>query len=187
MSRPLLQGELIRLTAMDPESDAEAQSRWSHDDLYDRLSTTESAYPWHPKRIRDELEKHAGTSQAYEFAIRTLDGDRFIGTVELDGILWQHGDCFVGIGIGERDFWGKGYGSDAMNEILRYAFEELNLHRVSLTVFEYNERAIRSYVKVGFKQEGRSRQWLLRDGQTSDVIFMGILRSEWEAGPGRVG
>src|SRR5512138_3388633 len=131
MTRPLLQGELVRLTAADPEMDAESGARWTQDDLYARFSTTEIAYPWHTKRIRDEIEKHNAASQNYEFSIRTLDDNRLIGTVGLDGIIWQHGDCYVGIGIGERDFWGKGYGSDAMDEILRYAFEELNLHRVS--------------------------------------------------------
>jgi len=86
----------------------------------------------------------------------------------------------VGIGIGEREYWGKGYGSDAMNLILRFAFETLNLKRVSLTVFEYNERAVHSYEKCGFRPEGRLRQWMQRAGQRYDLIFMGILREEWE-------
>ena len=85
------------------------------------------------------------------FAIRTLDDDRIIGEIGLDGIRWTHGDCFVGIGLGEREFWGKGYGTDAMKIILRYAFTELNLRRVTLDVFEYNPRGVRSYEKVGFR------------------------------------
>jgi RimJ/RimL family protein N-acetyltransferase len=98
----------------------------------------------------------------------------------LDGVLWTHGESFVGIGLGEREHWGKGYGTDAMRVILKYAFSELNLYRVSLNVFDYNPRAKRSYEKVGFKEEGRCREFLLRDGKRYDLIFMGILRSEWE-------
>jgi RimJ/RimL family protein N-acetyltransferase len=66
-----------------------------------------------------------------------------------------------------------------MQLILGYAFMELNLHRVSLDVFGYNLRAIRSYEKVGFKLEGRKREMLLREGKRWDLIYMGILRAEW--------
>lgn len=85
----------------------------------------------------------------------------------------------MGIGIGEREYWSKGYGTDAMNVILRFAFDELNLYRISLNVFEYNQRAIRSYEKVGFVVEGREREFLRRGGRRWDMIFMGLLREEW--------
>jgi RimJ/RimL family protein N-acetyltransferase len=87
--------------------------------------------------------------------------------------------AFVGIGIGERAYWGKGYGTDAMKVALRFAFTEINLERVTLNVFEYNPRAIRSYEKAGFKHEGRMRGALLKDGRRWDMIYMGILREEW--------
>jgi RimJ/RimL family protein N-acetyltransferase len=115
----------------------------------------------------------------YAFGIRTLEGDRLVGYTGLEGDISPHGEAFVGIGIGERDFWGKGYGTDAMNVILRFAFQELNLRRVSLDTFEYNPRAIRSYEKVGFVHEGRARDFLYREGRRWDLIFMGILREEW--------
>lgn len=94
--------------------------------------------------------------------------------------MWSNGDAYVGIGLGEQDCWGKGYGTDAMRLILKYAFTELNLFRVSLNVFEYNPRAIRSYEKAGFKHEGRIREFLHKDGKYYDLIYMGILRSEWQ-------
>ena len=85
-----------------------------------------------------------------------------------------------GIGLGERNYWGNGYGTDAMQIMLRYAFRELNLHRVSLDVFEYNPRALHSYEKAGFQIEGRRRKMVQRDGRRYDMIFMGILREAWE-------
>ncbi len=87
----------------------------------------------------------------------------------------------MAIALGERKFWGNGYGTDAMRVMLRYAFNELNLSRVGLIVFEYNPRAIRSYEKVGFIPEGRVRGAMLRDGKRWDFLYMGILREEWLA------
>ena len=69
--------------------------------------------------------------------------------------------------------------TDVMNVMLRYAFTEVNLKRVTLTVFEYNPRAIRSYEKAGFHHEGRLRGLLNREGKRYDELFMGILREEW--------
>ena len=112
-------------------------------------------------------------------ASAALEDDRLIGYIGLEGDIFPHGEAFVGIGIGERELWGKGYGTDAMKVILRYAFQELNLRRVSLDTFEYNPRAIRSYEKAGFVHEGRAEDFLYREGRRWDLIFMGILREEW--------
>jgi RimJ/RimL family protein N-acetyltransferase len=130
--------------------------------------------------VREWIESHETRGTSFSFAIHTLADDRLIGAIELSVTQWVHGDAYVGIGIGERDDWGKGYGTDAMRVMLRYAFREMNLHRVSLTVFEYNPRAIRSYEKAGFVVEGRLRGWLNREGRRWDMIHMGILREEWE-------
>ncbi len=103
-----------------------------------------------------------------------------IGFLNLSGFNWTAREAWLGVGIGEREYWGKGYGTDAVNILLRFAFQELNLNRVSLDVFEYNERAVRSYEKLGFQHEGRLRQLLNRFDRRWDLIYMGILRQEWE-------
>ncbi len=184
MDTPLFQGELVRLTAVDPEKDSGAFSRWSRDSEYWRLLASDPPFMFSPQKSKEWLEKTLKEDEQnlFMFMIRRLEDDRLIGEVGLDGVQWNHGDTFIGIGLGEREFWGKGYGTDAMRVILRYAFNELNLHRVSLNVFEYNRRALRSYEKVGFKVEGRARKFLCRDGKRWDLIFMGILREEWEKG-----
>ena len=86
----------------------------------------------------------------------------------------------VSIAIGEAKQWGKGYGYEAMQLVLRFAFDELNLHRVQLTVFCYNKRAIALYEKLGFQREGIHREHLQRDGRRYDMYLYGLLRSEWE-------
>jgi RimJ/RimL family protein N-acetyltransferase len=172
-------GKLVRLVAFDPERDSEAMARWNQDSQYQQLLSSGPASLWTPKQIKEWMEKHV--DEFYGFSIRTLADDRLIGNVDLDGVDWVARNCWVGIGIGEREYWGKGYGTEAMNLALRFAFDCLNLRRVNLDVFEYNQRAYLSYVKCGFKEEGRMRQWMQRGGERFDLIFMGILREEWEA------
>ena len=85
-----------------------------------------------------------------------------------------------GIALGEKQYWSQGYGTKATKTVLRYAFHELNLHRVELEVFAYNPRAIRCYEKAGFRHEGTRRQSHFHDGQYHDAYRMGILREEFE-------
>lgn len=181
MNTSIFQGELVRLVAPNAETCGETFARWSRDSEFARQLDSEPARLWSLKPTKDWWEKELDSgSHKFLFLIRALADDRLIGFIELDGVRWTHGESFVSIGIGERDYRGKGYGTDAMKVILRYAFTELNLHRVSLDVFEYNPRAIRSYEKAGFVIEGRQRQFLKREGRRWDMIYMGILREEWE-------
>ena len=182
MNTQLLQSELVRLAAANSETDAEAMAHWSRDSEYARQLDSDPACPQSVKHAKEDIQKWMENESPdnFGFMIRTLADGRLIGFIGLDGIHWTHGDTFVGIGIGDAEYRGNGYGTDAMRVILRYAFTELNLHRVSLDVFEYNPRAIRSYEKAGFVVEGRQRQALNRDGRRWDVIYMGILREDWE-------
>jgi UDP-4-amino-4,6-dideoxy-N-acetyl-beta-L-altrosamine N-acetyltransferase len=108
------------------------------------------------------------------FAIETTDGVH-IGNTGLHDINWLHRNAEMGIVIGEKQYWGKGYGSDAARVLLRFAFDEMNLHRVQLTVYEDNVRAIRAYEKCGFRQEGRLRDAIFRKGRYYDMLLMSIL------------
>ena len=179
LSTKLYCGKLVRLAALDMQKDTELWARWNQDSEFQQLSDWAPARVFSTKQIRDWMEKNIDT--LYSFSIQTLADGKTIGQVDLSGVNWTAGDAWLGVGIGEREYWGKGYGSEAVNLILRFGFEQLNLRRVSLNVFEYNERAIRSYHKLGFKIEGRQRQFLNRFDRRWDVIYMGILRSEWEA------
>jgi RimJ/RimL family protein N-acetyltransferase len=180
MNENLLRGELVRLTREEPETLARLESQWLGNSEYYRLLDWEPARQVSSKATQKWIEKQYENDDNYNFAIRALADDRLIGGIGLDGVRWTHRDSFIGIGLGDREYWGKGYGTDAMKVILRYAFTELNLRRVTLDVFEYNQRAIRSYEKAGFIVEGRQRGQILREGRRWDVFYMGILREEWE-------
>jgi RimJ/RimL family protein N-acetyltransferase len=178
MDNPEFSGKLIRLTPVNLEKDSESIAIWQLDNEFLRLLDSSVAFPFTAKQIKEWYEK--GYSDRYEFTIRKLNDEEPLGFVELGGINWSAGNAWAGIGIGDRGNWGKGIGTEAMRPMLKFAFEELNLRRISLGVFAYNLRAIRSYEKVGFKVEGRLREIVFRDGKRSDMIVMGIFRNEWK-------
>jgi RimJ/RimL family protein N-acetyltransferase len=177
----IFRGDLVRLTAEDPEPASKAFSHWARDTEYTRLLDNDPSRLWSAKKIQSWIERdqEKGYQDGYFFEIHTISEDRLIGFLGLFGLSWSHGDTWLGIGLGDREYWGKGYGTDAVRVILRYVFTELNLRRVTLGVFAYNSRAIKSYEKAGFKVEGRLRQYIARDGQRSDMVVMGVLREEW--------
>lgn len=183
VKKNLFEGELVRLTSETPETIGKHFSRWMRDSEYSRLLDSDYSSMRSDKKIKEFVEKELeeGVLGDFFFEIRVLENDHLVGFIGLNDIQWNHGDCWIGIGIGDRDYWGKGYGTDAMRVVLRYAFDELNLYRVTLGVFAYNPRAIRSYEKAGFRMEGVERSAVQRDGSRADIYIMGLLREEWEA------
>ncbi|MBV6392581.1 MAG: hypothetical protein KPEEDBHJ_01803 [Anaerolineales bacterium] len=179
----ILKGRLTRLAAVDYGEQAKSQARWFRDSELRRLMDGGAARLHSVKATEDFIRKEIESlndAQHY-FSIRSLEDDRLLGDLNLDVIYnWMSRDAFVGIGVNDRNDWGRGYGSDAMKTALRFAFLELNLRRVTLTVFEYNPRAIRSYEKAGFRHEGRLRGALLKDGKRWDMLYMGILYDDWK-------
>lgn len=174
----LLRGSRVRLTALT-QDDLPTVAGWHQNPEFLRLLDA-LPYPKTETSLAQRLDDTDKATDAFLFAIRTLDGDTPIGYVELDGILWTHRVGGVSIAIGEAKHRGQGYGYEVMRLMLRFAFDELNLHRVQLTVFSYNERAIALYEKLGFQREGVHREHLQRDGKRYDMYLYGLLRSEWE-------
>jgi RimJ/RimL family protein N-acetyltransferase len=180
--KDILIGDLVRLSAVDHTELGKAYSKWNNDSELTRFMDSRAVKMNSAKIIAASFEKEIeeGSPVQHFFTIRTLQEDRLLGDVGLHVTNnWSSRDAFVGIGIGNRADWGKGYGTDAMKLILQFAFMETNLRRVTLSVFEYNPRAIRSYEKTGFRHEGRLRGALLRDGRRWDMLYMGILREDW--------
>ena len=175
----LFHGELVRLTAPRPE-DAEVFSRWSEDGEYRRLADTEAPRPLPPEYFQDRDQVLEPPSDAIEFRIRTLDEDRLVGFVALFSIEWHNSHGWVAVGIGDPADRGRGFGKEAVRLTLRYAFHELGLRRLSLDVISDNLPAIGLYRGLGFQEEGRLRERVYRDGRASDLIYMGLLRRDWE-------
>ncbi|NJN79304.1 MAG: GNAT family N-acetyltransferase [Anaerolineales bacterium] len=178
--KDIYRGTLVRLAWESPEVMAKAYVKWDHDSELHRFADSAPAQLWSEKKLKEIVEKKdEKQDKGFRFSIRTLADDTLIGSTSLWVQRWTHGDAWLGIYIGEREYWSKGYGTDAMRLIVGYGFNEVNLRRITLGLHAYNERALRSYQKIGFQLEGRVRGEGLRDGVRYDDLYMGILREEW--------
>jgi len=175
-----LRGEKVRLIPLDSERDSSFFSKWHRNSEYSRLLDSDPARQFSKTATKKWIEENELSEEDASFAIQSIEDERILGEIGLGGFAGKFTNAFVGLGIGDPEYWGKGYGSDAMRIILKYAFDILNLHRVTLSVFEYNPRAIRSYENCGFKHEGRLREFLSREGKRWDLLFMGITKKEWQ-------
>jgi RimJ/RimL family protein N-acetyltransferase len=181
LTSDILRGKNVHFTAQDMDQAAQPYFDWVQDAEYNRLVEDVPPVPLSLKGMKESNEQGWPEDDPSNvmFLIRTNEDDRIIGFANLDYISWHNGDSYMGIGIGDKSYWSKGFGREAMDILLRYAFTEMNLHRLSLTVYEYNERAIRMYEKVGFKIEGLNRDYHYREGRRWDLVNMGILREDW--------
>ena len=177
-----LAGRRLRLAALRKE-DAPALSAWSEDIGYLRLEDTNTAVPLSIERAEEEIDSLHNGFDSLAFGVRTLDDDRLIGSIGFFDIEWANRVAWLGMGIGDRAFWGQGYGFEALSLALRYAFCEMNLHRVSLSVIADNARAIALYEKAGFRREGVFREYGERDRRRYDLVLYGLLRGEWPDDP----
>ncbi|MBI3240817.1 MAG: GNAT family N-acetyltransferase [Chloroflexi bacterium] len=130
----------------------------------------------------EETLKRDRNEQPLSIEVESSEGWVHIGSAGFHEIDWRNRHAELGIAIGDKQFWNKGYGTDATRTLTGFGFDELNLERIFLRVFDTNPRAIRCYEKVGFKHEGRLRRERFHDGRYNDTLIMGILRDEWEAG-----
>jgi RimJ/RimL family protein N-acetyltransferase len=173
-------GEKVRLREYRQEDIPQALA-YVNDPEVKRLLNPSIPYPL---TLSDEekwvAEQSANSQTTYSFAIETLADGKYIGGCGINSINWKNSTAEVGIFIGDKAFWNQGYGTDAMRVLLRFIFDQMNINKVKLNVFSFNLRALRMYQKCGFKEEGRLRQELFRDGKYHDIILMGLLREEYE-------
>jgi ribosomal-protein-alanine N-acetyltransferase len=137
-----------------------------------------------PSTMRD-LENFYSrvTSSSGDVILAVIDRktDKHIGNVKLGPINWVDRRALFGILIGDKKFWGKGFGEEATRLTVEYGFDRLNLNRIGLAVFEEHKGAVRCYEKVGFKVEGRFREEVFREGKYKDRLWMGLLRSNYDS------
>jgi RimJ/RimL family protein N-acetyltransferase len=176
----MLEGALVNLRAPEID-DLDRNTRW----INDREVTRYLAMRYEMSRLaeegwlRDLCSKPMALGTAF-FAIETRDGHH-IGNINLFRAVPEEQKADLGIMIGEKSYWSQGYGTDALRTLLRFAFSEMNLHRVMLTVYAFNDRAQAAYRKAGFVEEGRRREAVFTEGAYHDIVVMSVLRDEWHA------
>jgi len=180
----LFESQDIRFGPIDHEKDSEIESKWTHDSEFMSLIETSPARPMSDAMVKkqyEKLEKQVEEDKnLYHFMVRLKTDERLIGKAVIQWIEWTNGNGFLRLGIGAAEDRRKGYGTQALRMLLRFAFAELNLFRVSAAVPEYNTGAIVLLQKFGFVQEVCRRKSLERDGCRWDLYIFGLLSSEWQ-------
>ena len=154
--------------------------RWYQDPEVARLTRYQDG-PMRPDEIERFFMLRAMGPDSIAMGIHIKATDQLIGSCAFSQLDADNGSVLFHITIGERDTWGHGYGGEATALMVDHAFSSLGLHRVALSVFAFNERAIRAYTRVGFVDEGRAREAIWRDGRWWDEIHMSVLEPEWRS------
>lgn len=183
IQKQLFEGPDVRFGPIDHEAHPAIESKWTHDSDYLRLMELKPARPLSPALVKKEyedIEKRMDEGHdLFYFTIRAREDDRLIGKALVEWVDWMSGNGFLRLGLGAPEDRRRGYGSQALSLLLRYAFGELNLYRVTAVVPEYNEGAVRLFKKFGFVEEVRRRKAINRDGRFWDILSFGLLASEW--------
>jgi diamine N-acetyltransferase len=171
----MIYGELTRLRALTVE-DLPKLVVWRNDPEVKALLGGWS-FPVSYEEERAWFERTRSDTSTHRLAIERLDTGEYIGNIGLYQIDWKNRKAEYAIMIGDKASWRQGFGLDASQALLNFAFKELNLHRIFLYVLAHHERAIRLYEKAGFTVEGRLREDNFRDGAYRDTLVMAILNS----------
>ncbi len=179
----MIEGKRVRLRSFELSDVDEIMKHWNNMELRNLVGSVDRG----PVARNEEEEwirntwKQRQERKAFTFAIETTTDNKLIGGTGLFSIDWTSRSAMAGISIYNPEYWGQGYGQEAMHLVLSFAFQNLNLNRIELGVFDFNKRAHKCYLKVGFKEIGRRRQRRFLDGRYHDEITMDILRDEWSA------
>lgn len=174
----LFTGARVRLRPL-AEDDLETLTRWWNDERYMGLQG-EVVRP-QPDATRAEalrLWSRNDTTGGVGFSVVDVASGELVGHVTLGGIDALARCGTLGVQVG-GPFLGRGYGTDAVRVLVRYAFSELGLHRVQLGVWSFNGRALAAYARAGFVAEGRRREVVLHDGHWYDEVLLSVLEDEW--------
>jgi RimJ/RimL family protein N-acetyltransferase len=181
----LFKGELIHFTSIDFDKDPAIQAGWIKDSEYLRGLSLQTARPLSAAEIKKKMEKiekeQEDSHSQFIFAVRTKVDDRLVGLAELKWVEWNHGNGWISIGIGQAEDREKGYGREVLRLLLAYAFEELNLFRVSASIPAYNLPALNLFEKAGFIKEVNRRSAINRYGHSWDLYYLGLFKADWEA------
>jgi RimJ/RimL family protein N-acetyltransferase len=115
------------------------------------------------------------------FVIEAIEGNatKTIGSIGLNKIDYRCQTAELGIAIGEKEYWSKGYGTEAARLLINYGFNQLNLNRIGSCVFAPNKRSLKMHQQLGFIKEGQKRQAFFKNGQFMDEVLFGLLKKEW--------
>jgi RimJ/RimL family protein N-acetyltransferase len=177
----MYEGQKVRLREYRKE-DIPLRLKYINDPEVGRSLTPDIPYPMTLHEEEKWFQSITAISDTYRFAIETLADNQFIGGCSINGVDWKNSVATIGIFIGSKNHRGDGYGTDALKVLIEFIFLQMDINKIRLTVYSFNQCAIRCYEKCGFKVEGVLRQEIFKDGKRYDKIAMGILKEEYLSG-----
>jgi len=173
-------GKKVKLRAIKKE-DLTLACAYLNDEYIRKLMNPGVSYPItyeeELKWFEDNSKENNGRCN---FAIEDLETGTYIGGCGVNDVNWLTRVARIGIFIGDKNFLGLGYGTDALEVLIKFIFEEMNINKIKLEVFSFNERAIKCYKKCGFTVEGVLKSEIFKEGKYFDDIVMAIMRDEWD-------
>jgi len=174
-----LKGKKTILRPVHKETDLDSFVCWFNDP--DILRFVRRSFPMHFQEESEWFDTQYKKTNAVNLAIETADKNVLIGVMGLHDINWIDRTAVTGACIGEKEYWGKGYGSDAKGALLRYAFLTLNLRKIYSYAAAFNERSIRYSLKCGYEKEGVLKDDVFREGAYHDVVILSITADKFLA------
>ncbi|MCP3026485.1 GNAT family N-acetyltransferase [Halobacillus sp. A5] len=175
----MFKGERIKLRKL-ALSDIDTFHSWrNNEEVMKYTNPSLDKYTYGETEAFIEKLLQSGTSKSY--MIELIQSKKPLGLTSLINIDYKNRNAECIIDIGEHEYWGSGYGTEALQLLITYSFKEMNLHKVHIRVFSFNERAISLYKKMGFRIEGEQMDQLFRDGQWHNVVLMAAFQKEFFA------
>ncbi len=186
---PLFESQNLRLTPVDLDKDSQAIASWTYElEIAASLREEQPARPmavFEVKKVYERWQKESDESRnQFLFAIRlrstqNADSDPILGVLRINRIEWVHGAAYLDLVIADHSDW-QSYAREALELALRYAFDELNLFRVTAVIAEHNQDANNLYEEANFTLEVRQRQSVYWNKRSWDKLYFGLLRPEWK-------
>lgn len=180
MDHPFLIGERIYLRALEKADFAGPYLNWVNDPEVTKYLSG-GRFPTTLEQLEEYFEKMTGSNEHVFFAIIDKETNKHVGNIKLGPIDWISRHTNFGTMIGEKDFWGKGYGTEAMQLILHYAFDRLNLLKVWDGAISVNSLSLRKNEKAGLKVEAVLKDHTYIDGRYYDSVIVSITQEEYYA------
>ncbi|MFH2101711.1 MAG: GNAT family protein [Candidatus Micrarchaeota archaeon] len=174
----IVEGERLYLQYLKPDMVTDKYVDWMNDKEINQYLEARFGCPYTLESVKGFVKEQYENPNCHFFAMMLKDGDVHIGNIKAGPINTKHNFAEVGIVIGDKSQWGKGFASEAISLITDFAFSKLGLHRLDAGCYSQNKGSEKAFLKAGYKHEGVYRKKFLSDGEYVDDILLGKLRDE---------
>lgn len=161
------------------KEDAKKAHKYINDYEISKFLANDAIFPLSLEEEEKFIMSNSSNDLNYNFAIEDKSNAEYIGGCGINDVDPKNRHCTIGVFIGDKNLWGKGYGTDALEILISFIFNELNLEKIKLSVYSFNDRALKCYKALGFEEEGVLKKEVFREGKYHDIILMAMFREDY--------